>query len=165
MKVIELTRGQSTFVDDADFDFLSQWKWCAHRGRGRLFYAIRTRHKGEPGGGRQIQMHRVVTSAPVGLEVDHINGDTLDNRRQNLRLATHSLNHQNKYQRMAKKKDLPMGIEKHGRGFSARIQIRGMGHYLGTFDTVDMAHQAYVRAREIAILEGERETAGHAVRH
>lgn len=82
-KMIPLTRGKFALVDDADYEWLSQWKWhCLLQG-----YAARRRKVSE-GGRELILMHRQITGAIDGFEVDHINGNKLDNRRRNLRNVT-----------------------------------------------------------------------------
>lgn len=70
-----------TVVDQQDLASVSRWRWS--RGGSRGQYAYR---KGP--GRKNIYLHRFLLDAPCGYEVDHINGDTLDNRRDNLRLAT-----------------------------------------------------------------------------
>ena len=72
-------------MDDADYDFLMQWSWHAHANKVGIWYARRQQN---------IAMHRVLCPAPKGCEVDHINHNGLDNRRENLRVTTKS---QNKY--------------------------------------------------------------------
>lgn len=90
MKYIPLTQGRYARVDDADIDWLRQWKWLLV-GPG---YAGRF---DSTDGGRQIvYMHRAILDAQPGQHVDHINGDRLDNRRANLRLVTNTQNQQNK---------------------------------------------------------------------
>lgn len=86
MKRIALTRGKTAVVDDADYRFVSGFKWRAmpaNNGRsweGATWYA---------GTGRNTRMmHRIIMKAPKGVQVDHRNRDGLDNRRRNLRLAT-----------------------------------------------------------------------------
>ncbi len=86
MKSIRLTRGVVALVDDADYARLSQRKWFARLCVGRLFYAASGRWP------NTVHMHREILDAPAELQVDHINGDGLDNRRCNLRLATRQQN-------------------------------------------------------------------------
>lgn len=81
---IPLSRGLFALVDEADYEQVSALRWYAtHAGRARdKWYAVRSLAKG-----RRLLMHRLILSAPAGSEVDHINGDGLDNRRANLRLC------------------------------------------------------------------------------
>src|SRR3990167_565246 len=76
-KSIELSQGKCTIVDDEDYDFLIQWKWCVMLNH-QHFYAMRR---------PSIYMHRVIMQAPGGVQVDHRDGDGLNNTRSNLRLA------------------------------------------------------------------------------
>jgi hypothetical protein len=88
MKEIKLSCGRVTRVDDEDFELLSQWQWYLRGGK----YVGRSRRIGESWYSEEVRLHRVITNAPKGLVVDHINHDTLDNRRSNLRVCTYSQN-------------------------------------------------------------------------
>jgi HNH endonuclease len=81
MKTIELTQGYKAIVDDSDYAYLSQFKWHYNCG-----YAERKEN------GKHIRMHRELCKGKI---IDHINGITLDNRRENLRPATKSQNAMN----------------------------------------------------------------------
>lgn len=96
MKEIKLTQGKVALVDDADYEWLSQWKWCAHKQpKGEKFYAVRGLYL-EDGTHHSIRMHRQILNASEGTEVDHIDCNGLNNQRSNLRLATRSQNEMNK---------------------------------------------------------------------
>jgi hypothetical protein len=87
MKKIKLTQGKFALVDDEDFEFLSQWKWCAQRGVN-TFYAIRSSRK--PDGKRTtIKMHQVLAKL-MGFKriADHIDENGLNNQRHNLQDLT-----------------------------------------------------------------------------
>lgn len=90
MKQIAITKGHLVVVDDEDFDYLSKFTW--HYSTG---YAARRSHKSEGGKSRILLMHRQILGEPV-THVDHINGNRLDNRRSNIRLATAQDNMRNK---------------------------------------------------------------------
>lgn len=90
MKEIKLTQGKVALVDDEDFEFLNNHKWCAAKGEN-TFYATRM----EPGNPRTfILMHQQILGFPK--EVDHKDGDGLNNKRSNLRACTRSQNHMNR---------------------------------------------------------------------
>ena len=92
MREIKLTQDFTALVSEEDFEFLNQWKWCVSFGsRGTKYYAVRKATKAEraAGSSHKIRMHRVVAermlSTPLDdFVVDHVNGDSLDNRRSNL---------------------------------------------------------------------------------
>jgi hypothetical protein len=87
---IPLTEGKFTIVDPADFYRLNSFYWLTC-GRNDNLYAARL-IRTPTGRLNTILMHKEILDAPPGLLVDHINTDSLDNRRANLRLATHSQN-------------------------------------------------------------------------
>lgn len=88
MRRLPLSRGESALVDDADFDWLSRWKWCFN---GR--YATRTEGIGEAK--VNIALHKFIMKTPPGFLTDHINGNRLDNTRANLRIVTPAQNRTN----------------------------------------------------------------------
>lgn len=93
---IELTRGMIAKVSPEDYDLVSGYKWhTAANGGGKIFYAARTKWFGDIKKNRTYYMHREIIKASPLDEVDHINGDGLDNRRENIRIAKHRENLQN----------------------------------------------------------------------
>ena len=95
MKIIPLTRGQYAIVDDEDYEELAKHKWRANYSKGnQCFYAERSL-KREGKIRRTDTMHRVIMKANPGEEVDHQNHNTLDNRKENLRITTHQTNQKN----------------------------------------------------------------------
>ncbi len=89
MKYIELTQGFKAIVDDEDYDELVRYKWCYNNG-----YAVRNARIN--GKSIIILMHRVVMKTPDELEVDHEDGNELNNQKYNLRNCLHAINNQNK---------------------------------------------------------------------
>lgn len=96
MKEIPLTQGQVALVDDEDYEELSKYKWQVRATRrAGVFYAVRTvTRKGRSA--QSIYMHRQIMGATKGQDVDHRNGNGLDNRRENMRLCSRAQNIQNK---------------------------------------------------------------------
>ena len=99
MKLIPLTQGKFAKVDDADFEWLSKYKWYAKNTRNKdedsgSYYAARFQRTG--GNPTTIYMHREITNCPDGKEVDHKNRDRLDNQRGNLRVCTRKENLENR---------------------------------------------------------------------
>lgn len=102
MKRVQLTQGFFAVVDPEDYDRVMEHKWCASvESRNTKVYAIRRAKKGEPGfrEGKKtkIRMHRYILGLPPlpGPEdsvVDHVNGDSLDNRKENLQLVSQAEN-------------------------------------------------------------------------
>lgn len=100
MRRIKLTQGQFTLVDDTDYDWLSQWRWCANYHKcTRSFYAQRITSK--ENGRKTILMHREILELEPGdkKQGDHRNHNTLDNRRNNIRICTCRENARNRKKR------------------------------------------------------------------
>lgn len=137
-KEIQLTQNKAALVDDSDFEYLNQYKWCFN---GR--YAIREiRIEGRK---RTVLMHRIIVSVPSGLEIDHINGNGCDNRRNNLRLCTHKQNVRNckKCAKQTSSKYKGVCWHKINRKWQAYIGVDGKIIYLGYFAIEDDAARAY----------------------
>ena len=93
----------------------------------------------------RINMHREVIHAPKGVMTDHINLNTLDNRRSNLRLATHSDNAHNT--RLPRNNTTGYrGVSKHSNNYVAHINKDNKYHYLGYFSDPKEAALAYNKA-------------------
>lgn len=97
MRTIPLTQGYVALVDDDDYERIAAFRWQAMRKRtanGVRVCAIRSERVGV-NRRRTVYMHREILGAPDHLQVDHANGDPLDNRRSNLRLCTNQQNQAN----------------------------------------------------------------------
>jgi hypothetical protein len=137
-KEIKLTQGKVTIVDAEDYDFLSQWKWYCDGGG----YARRNSPRGD-GKRVAILMHRFILDAPKGVEIDHRNRDTLDNRKSNLRLCNREENCRNK-KKHSNNRSGYKGVSRHNDGrWQAEISVSGQKKYLGRFDTKEEAAKIY----------------------
>ena len=129
MKIIALSQKQIALVDDADFEYLNQFKWYASKGRDGTFYARRSK-KGQ----KKILMHREIMNASENMDVDHRNHKTLDNQKHNLRICTTAQNIQNMQQRIgysSKYKGVYWQKARKKRGCT--IKIKGKSKHLGLF--------------------------------
>jgi len=130
MKLIYLAGGSVAKVSDEDHEMLSKFSWHVARG-----YATRSV------GDAKIRMHRDLLNPPEGMEVDHIDGDRMNNCRENLRLCRHHQNMRNLPPRHWLKYK---GARPNGNGFMARIRWSGGNcFHLGTFTTEEAAARAY----------------------
>lgn len=145
-KKIPLTKGKTALVDDEDYAELSKYSWHAIRNR-HTWYARR----GEWRDGNQhiIRMHRQILDAPPNKDVDHINRNGLDNRKENLRFCTNAQNQANKRpQTGASSKFKGVSLRKQTGKWQAYIKKNGDQHYLGVFDDEEGAARAYNEAAE-----------------
>jgi hypothetical protein len=147
-KEIQLTQGKVAIVDDEDFEYLNQWKWCL-RGTGRgKFYAIRGFRKSKKNNKTgSVRMHRQIMKVEKGFVVDHIDGNTLNNKKNNFRICTQSDNCKN--QKMSiKNKCGYKGVsqQKNTNKFISQISLNNNKIYLGTFTDIIDAARAYNEA-------------------
>ena len=170
MKEIKLTKGYVAIVDDDDYEWLSKYKWHVHVGQtrpgGRVKIQARTTlHMDDDMGYRWTRieaMHRMIADAKPGEVVDHINHDSLENCKSNLRIVTAQQNAFN--QRVSKtyagkpKTSIYKGVYlkrftkwgKEYRYWCAAINPNGKRVTLGHFHDEEEAARAYdLKAKEI----------------
>lgn len=94
---VPLSQGAMALVDVADAHDIGRWNWTLNSRKGGPFYAVRKEWDEARRRQRTVLLHRLITNAPDGMVVDHINGDGLDNRRANLRVTTQAVNQRNRY--------------------------------------------------------------------
>jgi len=143
-KIIPLTQNKIAIVDAPDFEWLNQWKWHTIKAR-RTCYAARADYSHRPR--RYLYMHQVIMTPPSGMEVDHINGNGLDNRRINLRLCTHHQNCMNNRKERGRSRRYPSkfkGVSWHTQSGKWRARIQG--EHLGCFNYEIEAALAYNEA-------------------
>lgn len=144
---IPLTKGRVALVDDDDYRRLRNFgSWCCNN-RGYAVHYTEICDKR-----RVLYMHRVILSAPPHLTVDHINRDKLDNRRENLRLATRSQNQANHAKRSDSSMDYKGVTFRKGR-YDARIKYGDKRISLGRFDDPEEAAYAYDTAARLLYWE------------
>lgn len=142
MKYIKISQGKRAKVSNEDFEELNKHIWSARK-QGYTFYA--SRHSLTVNGSRKaIQMHRIIMGSPEGLEIDHIDGNGLNNTRENLRIVTRRQNQQNKHTKMTSKYP---GVcwHKQAKRWVANITIKNKSKYLGVYKTEEEASEAYKR--------------------
>jgi len=141
---IPLGEGEFTLVSPCDYYWLNNFNWCIV-GCDERMYAARVLRKTEFGWLRTVYLHRVIMNAPKGLLVDHRNNNGLDNRRENLRLATHSQNMINRPKTKSKTTSRFVGVyfQKNRGKWAARINYQKNQIWLGRFDNEIDAAKAY----------------------
>lgn len=139
-KPITITRGQVALVDDEDYVWLSQWKWQAIPGKSGTMYAKRRGNVRKGDKAQTVLMHRVILNSPLGFDVDHINGNGLDNRRSNLRVVTTSQNLANR-RRFKNNRSGYKGVVKNGDKWAMKFSLE--------FDTPEEAAEAYDRVARL----------------
>lgn len=143
VKEIPLSQGQIAIIDDDDAELIADKKWYA-MWTGRRFYAAHGFRDGKLRG--ILLMHRVIIAACSDEEVDHINRNSLDNRRMNLRIVTRAQNNQN---RDNKRPGRLVGAyfrpsRSHAdRPWMASIRVNGRAKHLGVYRTEEDAGRAY----------------------
>lgn len=118
------SKNKAFYFDLEDYDKISKYNWSIN-GSG---YLINTSEE------KTILMHRYIMNAPDNLLVDHINHNTLDNRKENLRLCTYTQNNINK-----KINGYTIRKTKNSLKYEVTIRINGKQNYIGRFDTADEA--------------------------
>ena len=154
MKKIKLGGlGGHAFVDDDDYAYLSQWKWY----RIEIGYAVTyTNIMNTNNKFPMTFLHRLILKAPKNKQVDHINMNKLDNRKNSLRLADKSKNMCNRglqknntsgYKGVTRRKQNVLRI------WTTRVKKDGIQHVFGSYRTKEEA--AYVYDQVVMQLHGE----------
>lgn len=142
---IELTQGFVAKISHSDAKEILQRRWFAVKTKNGV-YAFSSKTLDD---GRRINipLHRFIMNPKGDMVVDHINGDGLDNRRENLRIASHSQNQWNRRNARNNKTGYKgVSIDKRSGKFRAGISVGGKHIHLGLFSTAEEAAQAYAEA-------------------
>lgn len=155
MKEIPLTQGYTAFVDDEDFEELAIHKWSAYRD-GHTVYATRNLYYSD---GRHTteKMHRLVLARKLGRPIirgmysDHVNGNGLDNRRDNLREVTCAQNQRNcrQHANNSRSRFLGVSLQKNCGKWLSYIRVDKklvrLGYYTSELEAAQ-AREAYIEA-------------------
>lgn len=149
--LVPLTKGKSAVIDSVDAERVKQFNWYAVKDHGRSWRARST----IPGDSRHsIFLHQFILEAELGSEIDHKNGNPLDNRRANLRFVSQTQNRWNQGKRRDNASGF-IGVSFHRGKWRAFIHMNGNHHHLGYFDSPEAA----AHARDKAVREGHGEFA------
>lgn len=152
---IPLSQGQIAIVDSADYDWLMNWRWYAAWTKSTGSFYAQTRQRDS---GKTIQMQRLILGLETGDEKigDHVNRNTLDNRRGNLRVCNAAENAHNRRRVLCNTSGFKgVFFEKGCNKWRAQIVVNKKKIHLGLFLSPEEAHTAY----RVAAVELHREFA------
>lgn len=145
--VVPLTQGYEALIDECDVKDVQEYKWFANNVTAsarklKKSYTYPSSRVGLERG--YVYLHRFIMNPAKGMTVDHINGNTMDNRRANLRICTYRENSCNKE---AHRSGKLVGTYRTKFGkYAAQIKVDGIVRYIGLYATEHEAHQAYLEA-------------------
>jgi hypothetical protein len=150
MNVIPLTNGGEVIIDESDYEFLSQFRWY----KSLMGYACTPKARSiRPTKPKlnSILMHRILLNAERGQVIDHINGNPLDNRRENLRVCTTKQNVRNRKKSESGREKTSsiykgVSLRKADLKWCAFIHENRKSIYLGAFSSEQEAAAAYNQA-------------------
>lgn len=146
---VPLTRGKVAVVDAADWPLVSRYTWFAMPASNYVtWYARAVVPKTVPLAPKKtVALHILLLGAIEGMQIDHIDGDGLNNRRSNLRHATRAQNRHNSSPNRHTSHGLKgVDFQKHRGNWRARIYVSGVYYSLGVFETSEEAGRAYDEA-------------------
>lgn len=131
-------RTDTVIVDLEDLDRCLQYKWHVHKGHRTNYASTKSKER------KELYLHRLVTGYEGNLDIDHINGNGLDNRKKNLRICSRSRNIMNLHRKY-------QGVRKMESGrYRAVIKHNYKNIYIGTYDTIEEALEAR-KAKELEL--------------
>lgn len=139
---VSLSQGRVALVSDEDYELVSQHSWYVVK-KSRTMYAQRSFKKG--GRWTTQQLHRFLMSPGIGEYVDHVDGDGLNNQRENLRLCSVAENNRNVAPRIDNKSGFK-GVRLCNGRWRSEIEFEGTRKHLGMYDNPIDAAKAYDNA-------------------
>ena len=138
-KEIILTQGKVAIVDDEDYDYLNQFKWCANKMKGKFYVVgnilLPTNKK------TRTSMHRFIMKPEKCMVIDHLDGNPLNNQKNNLRICTHAENMRNSKININNKSGYKgVSYQKDRNNYRASIKFNNKKINIGDFiDPIDAA--------------------------
>ncbi len=149
MPTLSLSQGRVALVDAVDYVDLAAFHWRFARNAYAVRYTTINDQRKTIFLQREIMQRILNGPIPIGLQVDHLNRDRLDNRRANLRLATRSQNQANKAPGQVNNTSGYKGVSAHDTAFEARIRVNREGLYLGRYNDPVTAARVYDAATRL----------------
>lgn len=136
-----LPKNKFTIIDEEDFKIIKGYKWFAHKNKTRIYVDASKN-------GKMIRMHRLIMNAKPYEQVDHINGNCLDNRKVNLRLCSNKENTRNRTRLNKNNTSGFKGVSwyKWYNKWLAQIKVDYKTKTLGYFESKEDAAKAYNKA-------------------
>lgn len=134
-------------IDTKDLELVKSVATGWHVHTGKYGYVHVRTQKTEQGKKKSTFLNKLIMNPESGMVVDHINHDTLDNRRINLRVVTPGQNGQNRNGPPSNNSSGYRGVYREGTRWRAQYRHLGIDHYLGTFSTKEEAHEIVREAR------------------
>jgi len=138
-KEIILTQGKVAIVDNEDYDYLNQFKWYASNKNGKFYVQKKiTVSKNKT---TCISMHRFIMKPNKGMVIDHLDGNPLNNKKNNLRICTHAENMRNSKIRINNKSGYKgVSYQENSNNYRASIRFNNIKINIGDFiDPIDAA--------------------------
>ncbi|MEN0652412.1 MULTISPECIES: HNH endonuclease [Hyphobacterium] len=139
---IALTKGYSATIDADDAERVLSHRWYANE-TGYGVYAAAYIRPAPDARASRVYLHRFLVGARKGMTVDHVNRDTLDNRRANLRFATPLRQTLNRVTPTGNAGFKGVYFDKRRGNFRASIKFEYRARHIGVFDTAEAAARAY----------------------
>jgi len=133
--------GYDVLIDDEDFDLVSNYKWYVLKVKNLIYFRRIVSNN------KHVLLHREITNAQKGVNIDHVNGNTLDNRKCNLRVCTTSQNAMNCKNRENNKSGYKgVSWDANHKKWQAKIMLKRKTMWLGYFTDAKDAYKAYCNA-------------------